>query len=175
MALKDLNIHAPSETLANEKIPKSFDIKKIYLADYPSVITGSGRRKPEVNKDIVEALNNGTLVINYIGHGNPELWAHEHVFERSVEIPQLENDRYFFLCAATCDYGYYDIPNFQSAAEDMIFMPNAGAIASFNSARLVFSGQNHLLNYTFFEDLLNSERDSLNLTIPLGLAVHKTK
>ena len=31
---------APSETLANEKIPKSFDIRKIYLADYPSVITG---------------------------------------------------------------------------------------------------------------------------------------
>ena len=97
------------------------------------------------------------------------------MFERSVEIPQLENDRYFFICAATCDYGYYDIPNFQSSAEDMIFMPNAGAIASFNSARLVFSGQNHLLNYTFFEDLLKSERDSLNLTIPLGLAVFKTK
>jgi hypothetical protein len=165
----------PSETLANQIIPKSFDIKKIYSADYPSVITGSGRRKPEVNKDIVETLNNGTLLINYIGHGNPELWAHEHIFERSVEIPQLKNDRYFFLCAATCDYGYFDIPNFQSAAEDMIFLPDAGAIAGFNSARLVFSGQNHLLNYTFFEDLLDSERDSLNLTIPLGLAVFKTK
>jgi hypothetical protein len=165
----------PSETLANEKIPKSFDINKIYLADYPAIITGSGRRKPAVNEDIVEALNDGTLLINYIGHGNPELWAHEHVFQRSVEIPKLENDRYFFLCAATCDYGYYDIPNFQSSAEDMIFMPNAGAIAAFNSARLVFSGANHLLNYTFFEDLLSSERDSLNLTIPVGLAVFKTK
>ena len=165
----------PSEHLANVIIPKSFDLNKIYLADYPSVITGSGRRKPAVNEDIVEALNNGTLLVNYIGHGNPELWAHEHVFERSVEIPQLENDRYFFLCAATCDYGYYDIPNFQSAAEDMIFLPNSGAIAAFNSARLVFSNQNHALNYTFFEDLLDSERDSLNLTIPLGLAVFKTK
>ena len=166
---------APSERLANLIIPKSFDVNKIYLADYPAVITGSGRRKPEVNKDIVEALNNGNLLINYIGHGNPELWAHEHVFERSVEIPQLENDRYFFLCAATCDYGYFDIPNFQSAAEDMIFLPNAGAIAAYNSARLVFSGQNHQLNYQFFEDLLASERDSLNLTIPLGLAVFNTK
>ncbi|RKY97413.1 MAG: hypothetical protein DRQ13_04710, partial [Ignavibacteriae bacterium] len=107
----------PSEILANEIIPKSFDLNKIYLADYPSVITGSGRRKPDVNEDIVEALNNGTLLVNYIGHGNPELWAHEHVFQRSVEIPQLENDRYFFLCAATCDYGYYDIPNFQSSSE----------------------------------------------------------
>ncbi len=165
----------PSENLANNIIPKSFDLNKIYLADYPAVITGSGRRKPSVNEDIVETINNGTLLVNYIGHGNPELWAHEHVFERSVEIPQLGNDRYFFLCAATCDYGYYDIPNFQSSAEDMIFLPDAGAIAAFNSARLVFSGQNHLLNYAFLEDLLDSERDSLKLPIPLGLAVFLTK
>jgi len=166
---------APSEKLANEIIPKSFDIHKIYLADYPSVITGSGRRKPAVNEDIVDALNNGTLLVNYIGHGNPELWAHEHVFERSVEIPQLKNDRYFFLCAATCDYGYYDIPNFQSSSEDMMFLPTSGSIAAFNSARLVFSNQNHLVNYKLFEEILDSERDSLNLTIPVGLAVFNTK
>jgi len=165
----------PSEHLANEIIPKSFDLKKIYLADYPAVVTGSGRRKPGVNEDIVEAINNGTLIVNYIGHGNPELWAHEHVFQRSVEIPQLENEQYFFLCAATCDYGYYDIPNFQSSSEDMMFLPTAGSIAAFNSARLVFSGQNHSVNFKLFEEMLRSERDSLNLSIPLGLAVFNTK
>ena len=68
------------------------------------VITGNGRRKPNVNTDIIKTMNQGTLLINYIGHGNPELWAHEYIFERSVSIPQLNNDKYFFLCAATCDF-----------------------------------------------------------------------
>jgi hypothetical protein len=100
---------APSEVLAKNIIPPSFDIKKIYIADYPVVITGNGRRKPSANADILKIMNQGTLLINYIGHGNPDVWAHEYVFERSVTIPQLTNDKYFFLCAATCDFGYYDM------------------------------------------------------------------
>ena len=113
---------SPSERLANIVIPPSFDLKKIYLADYPVVITGNGRRKPSANADILKIMNQGTLLINYIGHGNPDVWAHEYVFERAVTIPQLENDKYFFLCAATCDFGIYDSPNFQSGAEELLFL-----------------------------------------------------
>ncbi len=128
----------PSERLANDIIPPSFDLKKIYAANYPVVITGNGRRKPSVNTDIIKTMNQGTLLINYIGHGNPELWAHEYIFERAVSIPQLNNDKYFFLCAATCDFGYYDIPNFQSGAEELLFKKDAGSIATFNSCQTCF-------------------------------------
>ncbi len=166
---------APSETLANQIVPPSFDLKKIYLADYPVVLTGNGRRKPAANTDIIQIMNQGTLLVNYIGHGNPELWAHEYVFERSVALPQLKNDKYFFLCAATCDFGYYDIPNFQSGAEEMLFLKDAGSIATFNSARLVFSGQNHNLNYTLMANLLDYPRDTINLSVPIGYSVFKTK
>lgn len=166
---------APSERLANVVIPPSFDLKKIYLADYPVVITGNGRRKPLANTDILKTMNQGTLLINYIGHGNPEVWAHEFVFERAVTIPQLRNDKYFFLCAATCDFGYFDIPNFQSGAEELLFLKNAGSIATFNSGRLVFSGQNHLLNFDLMGNLLSLPRDTMNLSVPIGLSVLKTK
>jgi hypothetical protein len=165
----------PSERLANLIIPQSFDLKKIYLANYPVVITGSGRRKPTANTDIINAMNQGSLLINYIGHGNPDVWAHEYVFERSVAVPQLENDKYFFLCAATCDFGYYDRPNFQSGAEEILFLKNAGSIATFNSCRLVFSGQNHALNYTLMTNLLDLPRDTMNLSVPIGISVFKTK
>lgn len=166
---------APSENLANLYFPKSFDINKIYSAAYPDVLTGQGRRKPLVNQAIINAMNDGTLFLNYIGHGSPELWAHEVIFEKSVSIPQLKNDKYFFLCAATCDFGYFDIPNFQSAAEAMVMLPNAGAIASFTADRLVYSQINHALNYAFVQRLFNSPRDTLNLSIPIGKASFLTK
>jgi len=166
---------SPSEILANSYIPESYDLKKIYIADYPPVITGSGRRKPTANIDIIKTMNEGTLLVNYIGHGNPDLWAHEQIFVRSVAIPQMVNDRYFFLCAATCDFGNYDVPNFQSGAEEIMFLPNTGSIATFNSARLVFSGQNHVLNYSFMDNLLNSPKDTLNFSRPVGHAVFNTK
>ncbi len=166
---------APSENLANSYFPKSFDINKIYSAAYPDVLTGQGRRKPLVNQAIINAMNDGTLFLNYIGHGSPELWAHEVIFEKSVSIPQLKNDKYFFLCAATCDFGYFDIPNFQSAAEAMVMLPNAGAIASFTADRLVYSQINHQLNYAFVQTLFNSTRDTMNLSIPIGMASFLTK
>ena len=166
---------APTEWIANQILPQSFDLDKIYLADYPVVITGAGRRKPQVNQAIIDAINNGTLLINYIGHGSPEVWAHEIVFEKSVTIPQLHNKEYFFLVAATCDFAYYDIPNFESGAEELLFLKNAGMIASFNSARLVFSGLNHSLNYQFLNDLLDSQRDTLNLIKPMADAYFTTK
>ncbi len=166
---------APSENLANLYFPKSFDINKIYSAAYPDVLTGQGRRKPLVNQAIINAMNDGTLFLNYIGHGSPELWAHEVIFEKSVSIPQLKNDKYFFLCAATCDFGYFDIPNFQSAAEALVMLPNSGAIASFTADRLVYSQINHALNYAFVQRLFNSLRDTLNLSIPIGKASFLTK
>ena len=166
---------APSENLVNNYFPKSFNFNKIYSAAYPDVITGQGRRKPEVNKAIIDAVNEGTLFLNYFGHGSPELWAHEVIFEKSVVLPQLQNDKYFFLGAATCDFGYFDIPNYQSAAEAIMFLPNSGAIASFTASRLVFAGSNEALMYRFITNLFNSGKDTLNLGIPIGKAALQSK
>ncbi len=78
-----------------ESIPEYFILNKIYLAEYPPIFVGSGRRKPAVNDAIVSAINNGTLIVNYIGHGNPKVWAHENVFEQSTTVPRLNNDKFF--------------------------------------------------------------------------------
>ncbi len=163
-----------SETLAGH-IPDYFDLNKIYMQAYPVVLTGSGRRKPEVNKAIINSVNQGNLILNYIGHGNPELWAHEVVFDRNVSIPQFRNEKkFFFLVAATCSFGYFDIPNFRSASEDMLFLENAGCIASLTASRLVFSNLNASYAFNFYSDLL-VPRDSNGFSIPLGKANFNTK
>ncbi len=167
---------APSEILSNTIIPPSFNQNKIYMAAYPVELTSAGRRMPTVNKAIIDAINNGVLILNYVGHGSPSLWAHEEVFVKSTTIPQLKNDKkYFFLVAATCDFGYYDIPDFQSAAEELLFLKSAGAIGAYTPTRLVYSSLNHSLMYQFFGDLLKSAKDTMNLSIPIGKANFLTK
>lgn len=132
----DGNTHtSQSERLANNVVPGYFIEDKIYLVTYPTVISGSGRRKPDVNRAIVDAVNQGTLMLNYIGHGNPEKWADEQVFTTDASIPQLQNEKYFFLTAATCDYGKYDQVEAQSAAEIMMNMEN-GSIGALTAVRL---------------------------------------
>jgi Peptidase family C25/Propeptide_C25/FlgD Ig-like domain len=163
-----------SENLSSNHIPKKFDQNKIYLSNFQTNNTGLGRRKPDCNTAVIDAINNGTLIFNYVGHGNPDVWAHEIVFDRSISIPQLRNKELFFLTAATCDFGKYDDPNLQSATEEMILMENAGMIGGLSAVRPVFSGQNDALNRAFYNYMLGEE-DSLGIPIPIGKAYHKLK
>ncbi len=166
----DGNIHtAQSETLAKSHIPKYFDVNKLYLSAFPTVSTGLGRRKPQVNEEIINAVNNGTLLLNFIGHGNPEVWTHEVVFEKSVSIPQMKNENYFFLTAATCDFGKYDDPTDQSGTEEMVLKYKSGAIGGISAVRPVFSNSNAALAYLFYDYLLGY-RDSSFLPRTIGEA-----
>jgi hypothetical protein len=170
------DIHtAPSETLANTIIPSSYDLNKIYLAAYNVVFTSDGRRIPDAGTAIVNSINSGTLIMNYIGHGAPNIWADEEVFVQSTTIPQLHNSDYFFCVAATCDFGYWDIPTYQSSAEELVLMNNAGCIATFTSCRLAESDENHALDFQLFTDLLSLPRDTNYLPVTLGQAVYFTK
>lgn len=164
-----------SEDLDEFFIPKSMDKRKIYLAVYPTSFTSLGRRKPDVNTAIIQAVNEGTLILNYIGHGSPELWAHEQVFVKDVSIPLFRNKNPFFLTAATCDFGYFDKTSGQSALEVMLLLENYGAVGGFTSTRPVYSILNAAINNEFYDRSLNSARDTLNLPIPIGKAYLQTK
>ncbi len=145
-----------SEELAKVAIPLSFEIKKIYLIQYPTVETAGGRRKPDVNREIINTFNDGTLVMNFIGHGNPEVWTHEYVFEKTITVPQLKNSvRLPFLSAATCDFGDYDKPANQSSMEMLLTKADGGIIAGFTASRAVWSNENAAINMTLFQNLFN--------------------
>ena len=171
----DKNLHTgQSETLAATRIPGFMDIRKIYLAAYPTVQTGFGRRKPDVNDEIIRAINQGTLILNYIGHGNPDVWAHEGVFERTSTIPSLKNDKYFFLTAATCDFGLYDDPSVQSSTEELLLIEGRGMIGGFSAARVVYAHQNEAINLEFYSHLLSESLEVMS-TNSVGEAFYLTK
>lgn len=164
----------PSENVSNT-IPPSYDFNKIFLSAYPIVITSSGKRIPSANTDIINAMNEGSIIVNYVGHGNPRVWAHEQVFDKDISIPQLNNSNYFFLTAATCDFGDFDKPSLQSGAEELFLKENGGSIGSFTASRLVFAGENISLMYKLFEKMFFTPRDTLNYMIPLGKIFLSTK
>jgi hypothetical protein len=169
---------APSEDIASVYIPSSFDIKKIYMSLFPIEHTSSGKRKPTVTKALIEAINEGTVLFNFIGHGSPSVWTHEVVFNKSSTLPLLKNDKFFFLVAATCDFGYFDNPSDQSGQELLILKENSGAIGGFSSSRPVYVNENAQLAFKFFETLLLSGRDSDQSPYSIGkvyMNIRKTK
>ncbi|HWP82083.1 MAG TPA: type IX secretion system sortase PorU [Bacteroidota bacterium] len=171
----DGNIHTyQADQLATSYTPATFDKRKIYIVEYPTVSGSLGRRKPDANKAIIDAVNRGTLILNYTGHGNPRVWAHEQVFTKDASLPQLKNfDRLHLLVAATCDFARFDHPDEHSAGEEMLTMGQGGAIAVMTAARAVYSFENAEFNNRFFFHLF--QRDSAGRPVRLGDAMYFTK
>jgi len=171
----DGSIHTfQAEEVAQKYTPMGMQKKKIYLIEYPTVNSSSGRRKPAVNSAIVDAVNNGTLLLNYTGHGNPQLWAHEAVFTREGSVAQLQNgERLFLLIAATCDFARYDDPSEVSTGELLLTMENGGAIGAVTASRAVYSSDNFQFNNTLSTELF--KMDSLGVPPRIGDALRRTK
>ncbi len=157
-----------SERISTIYLPSSIDQNKIYLAAYPTEMTSYGRRKPKVNEAIVRAALEGTLIMNWVGHGSPDLWAHEQVFVKDAMMPEFTNTNLFFLTAATCDFGYFDRTSGQSGAEMLVLKETGGAIGAFTATRPVYSTVSASLNESLYDKLFNVAKDTLNLPIPIG-------
>lgn len=173
----DGNLHNDqSEKLSNSYIPSSFEKNKIYLVEYQREFVPGGFRMPKVNQDIISTINNnGGLLLNFFGHGNPRVWAHENVLERDQDIPRMNNlDKLFFLTAATCDYGRFDMTDVKSGAEEMLLSKTGGAIGVFSATRIVYSSPNAELNYDFHEIMFTPNPESGKYPT-LGEILYKAK
>ncbi len=155
-------------------IPKEFDERKIYLGLYPTVVSTQGIRKPEAAADMVNQINDGTLVVNFVGHGDPDVWSYTHVFDKDVTVPQLTNfTRLSLFIGATCDFGRDDNPLEQSGAELLVLSPHGGAIGIVSSARVVYNTNNLDLNGYFLQQLF--VRDQQRNATRVGDAFFRSK
>ncbi|MFH1735089.1 MAG: type IX secretion system sortase PorU [bacterium] len=162
-----------TETIAETYLPDVVNVQKIYLTEYPVSWdpAGGGRRKPEANADLLAAINEGCLLVNFMGHGNPTVWAHEHVFLQSRDLPLMTNGyKLPMFLAATCDWAYWDNPFGQSMPEIMVTMREDGAIAAIAATRTT-SGN---ANFDFLENFY-SELFSIPESCRLGEALMRGK
>ncbi len=114
-------------------------LNKIYQISFPVVNSPLGRVSPEANRAFINAINNGTLLVNYSGHGSEILLSAEGLY-RAEDVSRLNNsNKLTILVTVTCEFGRYDDTEIQSGAEQLVLHPNGGAIASFTTSRVVFT------------------------------------
>jgi len=164
-----------AEYIIENYIPKSFNKEKIYLIEYPEVKdpSTSGIMKPEATQALLDRIHKGTLVLNFIGHGAPSLWAHERLLKESRDFDLINNnDKLPLWVAATCDFGRFDNPLEQGFAEKLFAAKNRGGIAFVSSARLVYATDNAALNREFYHQLFYT---GAKPTERLGVALTRAK
>jgi len=158
-----------TEWLQRDYIPRHYRRDKIYLIEHEFV----NNTKPTANDAIVDAINEGRLLVNYVGHGNPTVWAHERVFSSSADLPRLRNgNRLPLIFAASCAIGFYDDPEGVAMAEELMTNGSGGAIAVVSATRLVWSSLNRDFNQTVFTQLLGDSELSMCEAVYVGKVIH---
>ncbi|PID80511.1 hypothetical protein CSB20_07175, partial [bacterium DOLZORAL124_64_63] len=142
---------AQAEDLANDFVPASIDMVKIYGHAYD--LPSGSNVKPEMRADINTALSDGASMWYYVGHGAENNLADEQVFQ-SEDIASLTNGmKRFVFVAFSCDVGVYNSTSRRSMAELFITAEGGGAIASICASQVSFSVYNNRLSDAFFESL----------------------
>jgi hypothetical protein len=80
-----------------------FNLEKVFLDDYEQISTVQGHRYPDVNQAINDIINNGVLVVNWIGHGNEKGWGHESILTLSMIKTWKNAGKYPIFVTATCE------------------------------------------------------------------------
>ncbi|MGB3590499.1 MAG: type IX secretion system sortase PorU [Nonlabens sp.] len=115
-----------------------YNINKILLDSYPQVLSAGGDRYPSAIPDIRDSFEQGSLVVNYFGHGNEDGLAREFVITQSL-VEGLRNiNNLPLLITVTCEFTRYDNPLRVSGGEIAYLNPRGGAIASVATNRLIF-------------------------------------
>ena len=157
----------------------SVTLQKVYGPSYPAIVTARGRLRPQATEAIREAIEEGTLVWNYSGHGGPSGLGDEEYLTEDL-VASLDNaDRLPVWVTATCSFGKFDIADTQSLAETVLLRPGGGGVAMLTTVRLVYtssspdSGNNFGLNIELTEQML--VRDEAGRPSRLGDALYRTK
>jgi hypothetical protein len=147
-----------SETIFAANIRQAepaYNITKDYLDLFPQVTVAAGQRSPAAVAAIDEALEQGSLLIGYTGHGNPRYLTDEQIITSTTLMALHNQNRLTFFVTGTCDMSTYDNPDLTSAGE-LVLTDNAtgGAVGLFTTTRVVYSNFNTQVVNNFYTQVL---------------------
>lgn len=148
----------------------SIIINKVYEDIYERVTTSSGGRYPDAKRTLLEKINQGTLVLNFVGHGSTTGWTHENTM-LYPDFEALANTKLPLWITATCDFSRFDGIS-TSGGEAALQNSKGGAIALFSTVRVVGISNNDIISSALYRYLFSEENGK---ALRLGDIMRKAK
>ncbi len=153
-----------SEAVAGSLSPAYF-ISRKYLKEYTD--------PSDLNRELIDEINRGTLLVNYAGHGAEDFWADEAILG-TWDVDNLENGdsepKYPLVVAMTCLNGYFveAFEGWDSLAEVLMRSGHKGAVAVITSTGMTSPGEQAVLDGGLFEALFGKGKRRLGEATDYG-------
>ena len=149
-------------TLTNTQMEKSHTIytdslymmlkpltpSETYYGVHYELQQSNGCTKPNLTQNLINNINNGFALINYIGHGSNQSWGDEKYLDKSRDLASLnvKNNKLAIWVAGTCSFGnYYENNSFM----EELLIKEDGAIAIIATT----DGIHYTSNWQFLKNL----------------------
>jgi uncharacterized repeat protein (TIGR01451 family) len=163
LVVADQNIGANFSTTANSAaatLQSSLTVNKI-LAD--------GQDPDATRQQILAALNSGSLIVDYTGHGSTEQWSFANLLDDNTAGNLTNGQRLPVYLLMDCLNGFFHDVYTQSLAESLMLSPNGGAVAVWASSGFTDAQPQAFLNQSLLATL------SQNRNLSLGAAILAAK
>jgi hypothetical protein len=164
---------ALSDAVADHYLPAPYAAQKVYYKL-------THLEPTEARAAIINAINEGRLLVNYIGHASHQYWAGPvlPVDERLLQISHIaaltNTERLPLMVPMTCLDGYFIHPSppgldYSSLGESIVRAPGKGAVASWSPTGLGVASGHDFLNKGLFEAIFFDD------VVQLGPATRRAK
>jgi hypothetical protein len=135
-----------------------------YLADYTDPADLTVTIKDKINND-------GTLIVNYSGHGSVQIWTLDPIFDVGDVADLTNSNELPFFVSMTCLTGFFGYPeawNFPSMAEVLLRAANNGAVAAFMSTGMTQPEGQRILDVALFDAIFKQDNRALGAAISVA-------
>jgi hypothetical protein len=118
------------------------------------------------SKDIAGYINAGLFAINFNGHGGGLVWSDSKFFSFS-DLDKLYNGQWDkagrlpLVFSFTCLTGFFESPDYRSLGEEMVRLPQNGAIGFFGASAYTSKNGNCIMDRVFLDNAINGRFESV--------------
>jgi hypothetical protein len=155
----DFDFRSASEEV-RALLPAYLTIRKIFRGEFGSDAQAKG--------ELINGINQGPLLVNFIGHGSVEIWRGSLLTLEDADN-LINGLRLPFFVNMTCLNGFFQNPYGETLAEALIKSEGGGAVAIWSSSGLTEPDKQAVMNKELIKLLFGRE------PITLGEATAKAK
>ena len=119
--------------------------------------------------EIVDAINQGPLVVNYYGHGSANVWTGAGLLNSTLASSLTNANKLSLFVMMTCLNGYAHSPYIDSLGESVLEAQDGGAVAVWASSGVTEPQPQFVMDIEFYRQLFGPK------ALRLGLATRNAK
>jgi uncharacterized repeat protein (TIGR01451 family) len=155
LLIADQNVDSNFTAAANSAgatLPPSLQVSEILADSFDSATARS---------QILTALNNGALLVDYNGHGAEQQWSFADLFDSTDAAALSNGGRLPVYLLMDCLNGFFHDVYAESLAESLLLAPNGGAVAVWASSGFTQQSPQSTLNQAFLHLFAGNPNQSL--------------